>query len=77
MAPNDQTTRNLPFPQEEWIKLSTGAGGGGRGPVQRDKMLLNTTMWIAFRPHANFIHRACKWHAIYCSEDVTYLSLES
>lgn len=43
----------------------------------RDKMLLNTTMWTAFRPHANSLHRAFKWNAIYCSEDVSFLSPES
>ena len=25
-------------------------------------MLFNTTMWTAFRPHANLIHRAYKWN---------------
>ena len=31
MAPNSQTTWDLPFQQEKWVTLSTGGCGGGLG----------------------------------------------
>lgn len=61
----------------EVVKLFTGGRRRRQGTNRRDKMLLNTTMWPAFRPHANSLPRAFKWNAIYYSEDVTFLSPKS
>lgn len=68
-----QATWDLLFLQEKMDK--TFHLGGER--VQREKMLLNTTMWMAFRLHANLIHRVYKGNVIYYLEDITYFSLKS
>lgn len=78
MASKDQNAGKLPLHNKRGGKTFHWGGRRRRlGTNRRDKMLLNTTMWPAFRPHANSLPRAFKRNAIYYSEDVTFWSPES